>query len=431
MAAMQHLSWVKVVLRDLLAILIGAAIVSQSVVTPGSPDEAIRAYTRMNEFDYVNWTLNALLVKGVQGALQAPRYMSAASQHELVYEYLDLLRQENAASASVDRIYANPDVKNPDQAAASANQALQAIEEREKSLKPLVESILQNQVSTTIAEMGLAVGGQPIPPVLYHSTSLPDALIISPRNVIREDHNISLNPGLSTAQINQLENNVENAQTNVSALVVPIGGVGIYPTMVMNTTDLEWLLETVAHEWTHNFLTLRPVGALYMSSAEMRTINETTANISGKEISRQVIIHYYPDLTPPPLPLETETPAQPAPTPIPEAPNTFNFNREMHNTRVQVDALLAEGKIKQAEDYMEAQRRVFWEHGYQIRKLNQAYFAFYGAYNDVPGGGAAGKDPVGPAVQALRQKSASLADFLNRIAWVTSFSQLQALANQP
>jgi hypothetical protein len=97
----------------------------------------------------------------------------------------------------------------------------------------------------------------------------------------------------------------------------------------------------------------------------------------------------------------------------------------MHKTRVQVDSLLAEGKIKAAEDYMEQRRRFFWDHGYQIRKLNQAYFAFYGAYNDVPGGGAAGTDPVGPSVQQLRKQSKSLSDFLNRIAWVTSFDALQ------
>ena len=55
-------------------------------------------------------------------------------------------------------------------------------------------------------------------------------------------------------------------------------------------------------------------------------------------------------------------------------------------------------------------RRVFWDQGYHIRKLNQAYFAFYGAYADSPGGGAAGADPVGAAVRALRAHSSSLAE---------------------
>jgi hypothetical protein len=74
---------------------------------------------------------------------------------------------------------------------------------------------------------------------------------------------------------------------------------------------------------------------------------------------------------------------------------------------------------------MEERRQVFWENGYLIRKLNQAYFAFYGAYNDDPGGGAAGADPVGPAVQAFREKFVNLADFLKAISWVDSFDELK------
>jgi hypothetical protein len=96
----------------------------------------------------------------------------------------------------------------------------------------------------------------------------------------------------------------------------------------------------------------------------------------------------------------------------------------MHETRVTADQMLAEGKIEEAETYMEQRRQVFWENGYLLRKLNQAYFAFHGAYADVPGG-AAGEDPVGPAVRALRAQSDSLADFINTISWMTSFEELQ------
>jgi hypothetical protein len=96
----------------------------------------------------------------------------------------------------------------------------------------------------------------------------------------------------------------------------------------------------------------------------------------------------------------------------------------MHTTRIHVDELLAAGKIEEAEAYMEQRRKVFWDNGYPIRKLNQAYFAFYGAYADVPGG-AAGEDPVGPAVRALRAQSGSLTKFLESISKMTSFQQLQ------
>jgi len=102
----------------------------------------------------------------------------------------------------------------------------------------------------------------------------------------------------------------------------------------------------------------------------------------------------------------------------------FDFRAEMHETRVAADALLAEGKIDEAEAYMESRRQVFLKNGYLLRKINQAYFAFYGAYADTPGG-AAGEDPVGPAVRALRAQSKSLADFVNTIAKMTSFQQLK------
>jgi hypothetical protein len=129
---------------------------------------------------------------------------------------------------------------------------------------------------------------------------------------------------------------------------------------------------------------------------------------------------FYPELLPaPPAPESAAEPDEPAPPPA------FDFRDEMRKTRVTVDELLAKGEIEAAEDYMEAQRQVFWDQGYRIRKLNQAYFAFYGAYADEPGG-AAGEDPVGEAVRKLYANSPSLAAFLKRIAWMTSFEELQA-----
>ena len=166
------------------------------------------------------------------------------------------------------------------------------------------------------------------------------------------------------------------------------------------------------------------------STPELRIINETVASIAGNEIGQEVIARYYPELLPP-TPEPTLPPDENAPTPEPTStpePPVFNFNREMHETRVTADQLLADGKIEEAEAYMEARRIFIWENGYHIRKLNQAYFAFYGAYADVPGG-AAGEDPVGAAVRSLRAQSATLADFLNRISWMTTYQQLIEAVN--
>lgn len=421
-------------LKVIVTLLFGSLLVTQSVLSPTDEVERVRAYTRAVEFDYVDWTLDAIVVKSFQESVSAPRYMSVEEQRNFVFQYLDLVVQVNQASAEVQSVYANPDIDDPESAAADLIERLRSLRETEEQMKPIAESVLQYQVGTTAVELGLGFLGQPVPPVLYHVTRLPNALIVSPREVIRQDANISLLPEMTIEEITGLETEVEGA-LDVSALVVPIGGVGTYPTMVMSTTDLRWLLEVVSHEWIHNYLTLRPVGMLYGVSGQMRTINETSANLAGKEISQAVMENYYPELVPPPAPPldETETPPEPAEAadeaeaeePPAEEPPAFSFNSEMHKTRVRADELLAQGKVEEAEQYMEERRIFFWEHGYQLRRLNQAYFAFYGAYDDAPGGGAGGQDPVGPAVRELRRRSASLADFLRRLTWVTSFEGLQ------
>lgn len=408
------------ILHNILALLITLLLVSQANLTPTDEIERIRAFTRSLEFDYTTWTLQALFVKNSQASLAAARFLSEEDQKEIVKYYLAVVDRSKQVSAEIDRIYADPQLADPEVQAAPWLQEQKELRGLLQNLGPLAESILQDQVAATLSELGLALGGQPIPPVLYRVTSLPDALIVSPRDTIRQDANISLLPDLSLDQITALEHTVERS-LNVSALVVAIGGIGVYPTMVMSTTSLPNLLEVIAHEWTHNYLTLRPLGLNYETSPELRTMNETTASIAGKEISQAVLEAYYPELAPKPAPPTTSArPALPA-----EEPARFNFRAEMHQTRVTVDLLLSDGKITQAEDYMEQRRIFFWENGYQIRRLNQAYFAFHGAYADEPGG-AAGSDPVGPAVRALRQESPSLADFINRIAWMTSFEQLQS-----
>jgi hypothetical protein len=259
---------------------------------------------------------------------------------------------------------------------------------------------------------------------MYHSTPLPLALIVSPRDHIEQIANISLDPDLTIDDQDALETKIDHG-LNTSSLVVPIGGVGVYPTMVMRTTNLPWLLNTISHEWTHNYLTLRPLGFLYTTDPSLRTMNETTASIAGDEIGTLVLKRFYPELATawPSIPGLISLPAEhPEPADFLRPP--FDFRAEMFITRTGADALLAGGKIEEAEDYMEARRQIFLQNGYVIRKINQAYFAFYGAYADSPGG-AAGEDPVGPAVRALRDQSDSLADFINTISWMYSFEQLQ------
>jgi hypothetical protein len=406
-------------LRLFITLLWGVVFLNFSSLPPGDQLERVRYFSRPLEFDYIAWTLNALGVKSSQYALDVSGSLPPETRHEIVLDYLDLVNRIRTAERHLFNIYGNPEILNPDQSSRLVKVQLEDLYARRDLVGPLAESILQSQISTIVAEFGLGLGGQPIPPLLYHSTPLPTALIVSPREEIRQDANISLLPELTADERQEFENRVDQA-LNVSSLIVDIGGIGLYPTMVMQTSDLNYLTEVVAHEWIHNYLSLRPLGINYLTSPELRTINETTASIAGREIGRATMERYYPDLVPPPPP----PPAPPqADTPVPEPP-AFDFRNEMRITRETVDAMLSEGEIEAAEAYMEERRIYLWDNGYQIRKLNQAYFAFHGAYADEPGG-AAGEDPVGAAVRALRAQSPSLTAFLKRIAWISSYEELQ------
>jgi hypothetical protein len=341
-------------------------------------------------------------------------------------ESLRLTQSILRAETTLQLIFSDPNIKDKEKEAAHIRAELDALNARQDQLAPLAESVLQSQVAEVLAEAGLTLGGQPTPPVLYHVTPLPMNLIISRRDRIEQINAISLQPNTQLEDQIRIEDGVAE-ELDVSTLVVPVGGIGTYPTMVMRTDYFTWQVGTVIHEWAHNFLTLHPLGLNYSVTSELRTMNETTASIVENELSPLLLARYYPTLT---TAVTNNWLTAWNPVQIPrEDPPPFDFRAEMHTTRVRADELLAEGKIEEAEAYMEARRLFFWDNGYAIRKLNQAYFAFYGAYADVPGG-AAGEDPVGPAVRALREQSESLADFLNTISWMTSFEELQAAVGQ-
>lgn len=394
----------------------------------------IRAYTRSAEFDFVEWTIDAILTKVGRATLDTTSYLTVDEQRQVVLDYIDLMGKIFTAEDQLSLIYTDPNQTNPEEAAEPVRQELSALYARREELGPLAEAVLQNMLGATAAEVGLTVGGQPVPPVMFHSTPLPYALIVSPRDEIYQFANLSLETDMILDARIQLEEAIAE-DLEMSALVVPVGGVGTYPTMIAQTTNLNWLAEVVAHEWMHNYLTLRPLGIRYFENPELQTINETTANIAGKELGAALILKYFPEFAPPPPvevveedPVEGAEQTAPEPTPEPDPP-VFDYYAEMHETRVTVDELLAQGKIDEAEAYMEARRVMFWEQGYRIRKLNQAYFAFYGSYAD-RAVGSAGEDPVGAAVRQLRSESDDLYDFITRISKVTSFEHLLALLSE-
>lgn len=398
-----------------------------SVWQPFDDPEQIRKYTRPYEFDYFGWTANAVWQKLSEISLGPIRHLSTLQQREIIKDYFQALADTQNLKNSLENLYADPGSSLKKDDPLVLEKKLLEQEQRLDRLSLLAESVIQDQISQVLSAMGLVTIKQPLPPVLYHVTDLPKDLIISPRNVIRQEKSVSLQSDLSPREEIALESSVEE-NTIYSALVVPVGGVGTYPTMVISTRNLLYLVDTVAHEWTHNLLTFRPLGWNYSKTPALRTMNETTASIAGEEISWFLIRRFYGDLIRPEENFSYETYEADFNSLATESQAGFDFQKEMYQTRVIVDEMLQQNKIEEAEQFMESRRKIFWDNGYQIRKLNQAYFAFYGAYANETFS-AAGADPVGNDVRILRARSKNLFSFLQKISWMSSYDQLDKLVN--
>ena len=118
----------------------------------------------------------------------------------------------------------------------------------------------------------------------------------------------------------------------------------------------------------------------------------------------------------------TELPAGEDGNPPNEPAPTVDYNAEMRALRVQVDALLAQGKVTEAEQAMETKREYLAAHGITIRKINQAYFAFYGTYADT----AESSNPIGPKIEQVWSLTKDVGLFLRNMREVTSVKDLDA-----
>ena len=284
-------------------------------------------------------------------------------------------------------------------AARSLQEEIEQIKERRRIIQADVEETIESEVGRILGREGLASPIGIFPPVDAVFSSSPHVLIISPRDRIERQQTILLKPGLSTEERQEIEERVFRDE-NLSALVDDTGGVAVYPSVVTDSFGLRHALATTSHEWMHQWLFFRPLGWNFWSSPEMTTLNETVATIAGEELGDMVFTA-----------LTGEEALQTPPSSPPD-PAAFDFRAEMQQTRIRAEELLAQGKIEKAEAYMEERRQLFVANGFLIRKINQAFFAFHGTYAT----SAASISPIGDQVRELRERSASLGDFLRTAA---------------
>jgi hypothetical protein len=413
----------RAILRLLVVGTTAALLLQAAWRPPADPlDLAVSAATRGQRFDLAAWTVDSVAGKLGDAASNPAAGLAEEQATQMVREWLQLAQRAGHLADQIERTYADPGVADAEAATAAQRSELVAIRDQLNAESSTVEAVLEQQLSAIIQSEGLTTAGLVWPPVRMRFSEPPHLLVISPRDRIQRLRAVDLLPDMDSADRAALEQAIA-ADDTLSAYVTGTGGYGVYPTMVIDRYSLPWTVETVAHEWIHNYLAFRPLGWSFLDGGESVTINETVASIAGEELGHALLTRYYPDLLPPP-----EPPVQSLQE-MEEAvggPVEFEFGSQMRATRLVVDELLAGGYEEEAEAFMEARRRTFAENGYLLRVLNQAYFAFHGSYAT----GAASSDPIGPKLERLRALSPSLQAFMQTVSGLTSVAELDAALAQ-
>ena len=280
--------------------------------------------------------------------------------------------------------------------------------ELQDSLRPWIEESLENHVSEALENEGLRTKlGFLWPPVDVALKSPPSLLVISPRSTIRTELSLLLQPHMINDQRDKLERRIINEE-NRSALVIDIGGIATYPSIVSPTHGLRGSLILIVHEWLHHYWFFKPLGHNYWLDDNTTILNESAADMIANELGSNIYQN-----------IRGVDVSDSEPNKV--YVSGFVFFDEMRKTRVEVERLLEQGRIQDAEHYMEQRRQVFVDQGYAIRKLNQAYFAFHGTYAGDP----ASISPIKEELQFFGSTTNGIGDFVRQLAEFASYSEFK------
>ena len=339
-----------------------------------------------------------------------------------VEDYVALNREYRQVAAQLQREQA---LGNPD---AETEGRLARVGRELEAVRPYAEAVVEQQVAATAREEGLVLaGGRVLPPPKFLFANSYYILVTSPRREIRIDYTQLLGRDLPLAERQRVEIRVEEDNPDLAALVLPVGGLAVfYPAQIYFRGDLVRLLDLCVHEWLHQYLfAASPLGRAYLKGSQMRTINETIANMLGRELGERLYASFYGTSEEAAAMEESyreylrEVADRPFREPLEEKEEEtgFVFSRFMRLTYLEANRLLEEGDIDAAETYMEERRLLLLQEGYSIRRLNQAYFAFFGTYADSP----TAVDSIGPALAQLRLQTPTAADFLAIVKGIASY----------
>ena len=343
------------------------------------------------------------------------RSLDEGQRKEIIDEYIQATRLARRQELSLERLEVSSGAvaagsAGPDRVKAAMAYLAELTKSRDK-LKPLAEEIIETEIDSVLKHEGFGSRiGILLPPVDLKFEGPPTVLTISSRDHIEVKEQIMLMPDVPVLERDRLERELMD-RYDYSAFVDDLSGLSTYPTLVSDQAPMRSILRTAAHEWIHAYLFFRPLGWNWRKSPDMFSLNETIAEIAGNELGDKVFAGMGGDLS---LGASRYSPRHQR--------DDF-FTKEMRETRHQVEILLGDNKIEEAEYYMKMRWWRLRLGGYRLRKLNQAYFAFRGRYAEGP----ASVSPIGSQVRALREVHPDVTSFVKTVEGVSSYQEFLVL----
>ncbi|MFZ4815193.1 MAG: hypothetical protein ACOYL5_11710, partial [Phototrophicaceae bacterium] len=255
-------------------------VLRHSVYATGEPYYDLAAVINGASFDYVGWEAHAIAAK-LTGASRDGLALDEPERAAFVRAYFDDLAHVHQAEAQVTALYADPNQRDPEQASAPFRAERDRLRASLNARQSTVEAALEAQVGGVLREHGFT-----FPPLANRFTGQTLLLVTSPRNQITLEYAFTLN-AIPVDQRDAIERRIITEQ-GMSALIVPIGGMALYPAMIVESANLPYIIETFAHEWLHHYFMFTPLGwqTEFAQNPEARIINESSATLFGQEIAR-------------------------------------------------------------------------------------------------------------------------------------------------
>ena len=231
-------------------------------------------------YNITMWEVNNVLSKWVFRVRNALNGDGEAARERDMRDYFAI----NTEMAQVRGRLRYAAARDMHEESARMQALLDDTEARAAALSGGAEETIEAYISAVVVAEGLGMFGEMVfPPVDVRLTQPPKLLIVSPRERIDRRHDVLLRSDMNLSERESVEYRILR-DDNLSALVEDIGGLATYPASVANGHPMRWTVQASAHEWLHHYFFFKPLGQHMFDNDDMFQLNETIANVVGKEI---------------------------------------------------------------------------------------------------------------------------------------------------